>query len=101
MSKRFINAPHSLVAPSRYFDAPSDMREAIYLVLESFYLSCQLVFNPEYALEIYYEKIMFHICFSRLPSEHFSVLNVAKATFVGKKFRALQLFYLISSHTKV
>ena len=43
---------------------------------------------------------MFHICFSRLPSEHFSVLNVAKATFVGKKFRALQLFYLISSHNK-
>ena len=35
-----------------------------------------LYFNPDYALEMNYKKIMLHIWFST----QFSVLNVAKAT---------------------
>ncbi len=52
---------------------------------------------PKCPLEIYYEKITPHICFST----QFYVLDIAKAISVGQNFRALQLFCVIFSHYNI
>lgn len=52
---------------------------------------------PDYVLEIYCDKIGFHICFCT----HFLVLNAAKTAPAGKKIRASQLFYPILSRDNV
>ena len=57
---------------------------------------CNLCFNPKCPLEIYYEKITLHNCFST----QFCGINVAKATSAGQKFRASQLLCVVFSHSK-